>query len=234
MKLDQIHSSKIRSGLTSDKHKSYSTDTHDQAIDDSGDGLKPTGNKSKVNTLGVGMEAVVFTKDKESWQGTVRKWVKNQPSDIERSGTINYLIQGNQANNYMVPKVYSIKKLMKQNGICDYYIDMEQLHPIDQIDIQLRNAALQSVFETHVEFEKLHNFFRAFEMAANGAHDSMVIGTNIYKFKKEVVDAFKIIKACAEKSGARVDIHLNNLMIRRSNVGAQIVISDPLYSGPTY
>jgi hypothetical protein len=194
----------------------------------------------KVKELGRGAEAVVYHKNHESWQGTVKKWLKNEDADVTKCGVILYLIQGDKAENIHAPKVYDIKQIKTPLNIdedrCDYLITMEKLTPLSSIDPQILPAVFGSILETHEELSIIgRDAFTAcvkIRQAVIAGQDSLKLGSKSFPFNQSFRQLQTIIMDSFHKSSGnpKVDIHDDNVMVRLTKFGPQLVISDPIYA----
>lgn len=197
---------------------------------------KPTlSNSDRMEVLGSGQEAVVFQKKSPTHVGTVIKYIRNSTKDIDQEGTIQYLIRGNQVNNPLVPRVYSIRQIKKENSF-DYIIEMEKLTEVqgsETSDPITLSGLLLSLFDPGIREPKKGLMLDEFEAIVTNAFRSQKTAFYIdcsRNVNDNAIHLRDMLNQIVSQCGGGIDIHLDNMMIRRTQHGSQIVISDPYYN----
>lgn len=124
------------------------------------------------------------------------------------------------SSNPHYPRVYSIDTVKDANDKITYKIDIEHLKPLNSISKEeLYNIAKQLFTEVKVY---------GFDMKTLGlmVRDSLYDGKRIRD--ESFSDAIGLITSLMKKYDFINDINWKNLMIRRTNLGYQLVITDPL------
>jgi len=179
--------------------------------------------------LGAGMEAVVI---KYNASHEVCK-ILGTNAILAQCASLQYLLACKKyANsNPYLPRVESIKTSVTE-GRTLYTITMEALEELTNCSETDSDAMLTKMYG----------------MSDDSGADSSAIAASIRNVIMNgwttgvdplLVQAAQIIRAVANKVDPRGgvknvgDLHPGNMMIRRTSVGPQLVITDPLYSGPT-
>lgn len=184
-----------------------------------------------VQAVGAGVDAVVYhNKNNPSKAGTVNKWVQDQAKSPEDNGTIQYLVRGNSLNNPFIPKVYDIRVVKNRNNKYDYHITMEKLHGTlaeAGLDPQQLSALVNQVLENYDGPEMTMPILS--NVIKHGAEDiSVRIGGKEYNYTSTFLDAIDLVLDTILSTGSELDLHANNVMLRLTSVGMQLVITDPL------
>lgn len=190
--------------------------------------------KQHPNSLGTGMDAVVFQSKNPSAQGIVKKIIYNSTVTFEQDHTIQYLLFGNNNNNPLVPRVYKIKQIEKTDNH-DFVIEMEKLYPLTQLDIKdslLVESLLLSIFdpvEKHTEatFKSHFEFGELIAKTFSGPKDMIWLGCTRHLNS----NALAVKQFLHHRNGRFNDINSDNIMLRYTSTGVQLVIADPLTNG---
>lgn len=185
--------------------------------------------KMRDSVLGSGVEAIVFQSSRPQNQGTVTRWLRNQSKDANNNGPIQYVIQGQQLNNPFIPRVYSIKQIQRNNGVFEFAIQMEKLamtleRYFTKTDQLLERQLLEQLY--HAEYvDELMN-----DRYTSGKLQSAIIealsGEDSQHFTPMYKQAYDL--AVKYNTSKFLDIHDENVMIRLTSVGPQIVLTDPI------
>lgn len=196
----------------------------------------PTKLPTGLQYINAGTEAVVYQNKKPSAQGMIIKTIQNSSHSSEQNGTIQYLIRGNDANNTLIPVVYNIKQIQ----IGDRYtftIQMEKLQPLtdrDVTDSLLCQALLSSLLnptdvDNPMHFDDTETFGELVSDILSGTATTV----NVYGVERTIskfaIQFRHLLHDISQTTGYDLDIHDDNIMIRRTSVGAQLVITDPLW-----
>lgn len=193
--------------------------------------------------LGRGQDAIVYQKKGSGGIGVVTKQIKGG-LDVESNGAVQYLIQGNKLGNPFVPNVYEIRKVASQGRFqaevgYDYFIKMEKLHGT-LIDIDLDMDQSMALLHTVYEFDEsaswkwLKDIRQLIEMGCDPAVQDQVTVTDMNGLRvvmtrtESCAQVVRLLRDIRSKIDTRYDIHNENIMIRLTSVGMQVVISDPL------
>jgi hypothetical protein len=184
--------------------------------------------RKQAARLGAGIEAVVIKYDASH---EVCK-ILGTDASLAQCASLQYLLACKKyANsNPYLPRVESIKTSVHEGRIL-YTITMEALEEMKNCSETDADAMLTKMYG----------------MSDDSGSDSMAIAASIRNvmggWTKGVdpllLQASKIIRAVANKVDPKggfknlADLHPGNMMIRRTSTGPQLVITDPLYSGPT-
>lgn len=211
--------------------------------------------KSNTKLLGVGVDAIVFHNPHNPREvGVVNKWLRNQNTPANKNAIIQFLIKGNKLGNPFIPVIYSIREIQTKTGKYDFHIKSEKFYSTLN-DIDLDVLQLQSLFNQM--FNKFDIDFTSNDTALPIRNDpynikrllSRVIRTSIteprgmyiYTDLKDKTDAKYVTytKAYGQaialirqmlKANTNLyeDSHMNNMMIRVTSSGLQLVFNDPL------
>lgn len=206
--------------------------------------IKEIFGKAPVERLGKGYFAVTFTDDPDQ-PGTVRKVVAGSDHDISYSGGrtiedvkddgyIQFLIAaakgGKLDENPYFPKIYSIVVKELDKGMVVYAVDMERLTPLKNLRLPELKAIADRVFGEKMADELFAEFKTPKEAREELAShfDDILYGTADLKYIKDphLKEALKIVKRLGKKT--TIDLHDENIMVRRGPYGNQLVITDPV------
>ena len=180
---------------------------------------------------------------------------KNRPASAFKVGIgdtdytyLQYIAKASQnerwKSNPYLPRVHSQKNYKDQGGGAAYVVELEKLEPFMDIEQEEVEAIIDKAFHSLPKDKYLNDLPRQYDVvkalqrAAAGRSDAI---KNIKD--KQLLQAIAIIGnigksqiTIGKKTGpdARLnaaqylDIHTSNVMIRRTPVGAQLVITDPL------
>jgi hypothetical protein len=208
---------------------------------------KVDGIKTKV--LGSGVFSVAIG-DQDS-PGTVRKVTYGDSGrgytvdTLMKDAYFNYLMEiakGSMKWNPYLPKVYSIKFHESSDGLIAFELELERLHDFDELNSK-EVMAIGSRMYGEKEFEeaaKKSVKFKETDRAKKEAVRSLLLGAiheNVHGRKlrglkpkdSRLRQATRLIGRVNRSHGSFfLDMHSGNVMIRRTPVGAQLVITDPL------
>lgn len=193
--------------------------------------------KGKVDKLGGGAFADVYQH-------------KNRPGMVMKVGVIghgrdgyyaflNHIFRNQrmQSNPYL-PRVYNIKTYQVKPNRVEYVIELERLDTLMSTDAEgiqnmghrlfkdydsLKAAYLGGLPKEYVDEVEERDAFTA--LISHVMKKQLSI-THVQD--KKFREACAIVGNIAKKTGHIVDMHSGNAMIRRTSVGPQLVITDPL------
>lgn len=189
-------------------------------------------NKS-TKVLGAGIDAIVFHNDQKPQQaGVITKWVRQQLTDYNSNPVIQYLVKGNSMGNPFIPVVYEIKQHQTNDEFYEYFIKMEKLHnTLHRMNLD-SNQVLMLLTQIIPEYdgpkirkEELETLIEESFYDLSG----LTIGNKLYKYNENYLKTLKLIRNIVHSSNSNApDMHSNNIMIRLTSVGMQLVIIDPI------
>jgi hypothetical protein len=176
---------------------------------------------------------------------------KNRPASAFKVGIgdgedtyLSYIAKVSQnerwKSNPYLPRVHSQKNYKDPGGGASYVVEMEKLVPFMSIEPEEVEAIIDRAFHNlppgkYADLPRQYDVVEEITSAAQGNT------TSIRNIKdKQLLQAIAMISNIGSKryrgneygkrsSGAmHLDIHTSNVMIRRTSVGAQLVITDPL------
>jgi hypothetical protein len=208
--------------------------------------------------LGSGVEAVAFFLENTQ---TVVKIIKFDSEltieDVKKESTYKYLKEitkeFNSGNPYF-PKIYSVRFYVSEMSYGKLSLDttnqqifgvvkMERLTPVDEIDTESLQGAIQNLGFSFVDFTntsirnspaasisdfgyKVDNFLNKISSYLKRGNSDFI--KEIHNFNPKFAKALIIIRKLIKKYNFRPDLHTGNIMVRLTSVGPQIVITDPL------
>jgi hypothetical protein len=189
---------------------------------------------NQVRRMGTGAEAAVIKHDNEN--GVIK--VIGSFQQLGQSAHLQFLLATKKyANsNPYLPRVLSANEMPSISGtnrnVHGFVVKTERLWPLgDCTKGELRLMAGKIYGKDFIpEFENYNQFAKYVKRGINGALTGSIIDP---AFKQ----AAQMIIAVAKKMNsnysidALIDLHEGNLMVRRTQFGVQLVISDPLYNG---
>lgn len=194
----------------------------------------------KNRELGRGVYAAVFLNPGD--MQTVKKIASVAQNKWERDGYYAYIMEIGKQNkehpNPYLPQIIGVKRFSNDEG--DYMeVEIEKLYPVtrEYTDVV---GALEKLYQTRFEEED-------FDLLGISPYSLLTITTRDYFFDSSIriktlpttgevlelspdfKEAVEVVRK-AKKQFMSLDIHLGNLMIRRTPYGPQLVITDPLSS----
>jgi hypothetical protein len=195
---------------------------------------------SPDSILGAGIDAVVFHSSKPQNAGVVTKWVRDQKYDAKNNTYVQYLIK-NQNNPY-VPVVYSITQHNLQDGEYSFSIQMEKLHNtvkeyliININDEHLFRVVVALFFTDESTDYLMRTYFhenpKIIIKLMCSVLDDHTVGYDVNPQLSAIIEKIHNVitqqRTLYGNSRVGVDLHLENVMIRLTSVGPQLVITDP-------
>lgn len=186
-----------------------------------------------VNHLGTGAEAAVIKQHDEN--GVYK--VIGTFQQLGQNAHLQFLLATKKyaSSNPYLPRVLSANAMPRISGknanVHGYVVKVERLYPLlscSYDEITLMGDRLFGQGES--SFESMKDFARAVKRSVNGTLSEAVVDQ---EFKK----AAQLIIAVAHRVKSKypindlIDLHENNMMVRRTKFGVQLVLSDPLYNG---
>lgn len=193
-----------------------------------------------TRAIGVGSEAIIFHNSINPVKaGVVNKWLRDQHYDTHHNAVIQYLIQGNALNNPHVPKVYDIRRVVKENKRghlrYDFHIKMEKLAftmenantYIDRLQFQaITGQVLIDCDSPELNKTKLMGII--YDLVNIPSNQYQLNSDSTYEVNPKLLQTIRLINSIGTQYNACNDMHANNAMIRLTSVGMQLVINDPL------
>lgn len=131
-----------------------------------------------------------------------------------------------ESNPYF-PRIYSINTVQDKNSKMQRYsVNMEKLQTI-------RSASPESIFAIHDKIfgedsASTQSIYRIYNLL-NTKLRSMIYNINSYKiYDEQCMEALQLIYNLRTEYDFDNDLHINNMMIRKTSIGDQLVITDPL------
>jgi hypothetical protein len=190
--------------------------------------------KSGAKVLGTGAEAAVI---KTSNSNGVFKVIGTY-LQLGKSAHLQFLLATKKyANsNPYLPRVLSANAMPRISGkdanVHGFVIKTERLWPLGECTKgELRLMAGKIYGNDFIpEFEDYNQFAKYVKRGINGSLTRSIIDPAFKQAAQMVIAVAK--KMNSEYSiDALIDLHEGNLMVRRTQFGVQLVLSDPLYNG---
>ena len=141
---------------------------------------------------------------------------------------INYIIDNGMTDNVHFPRIYSMKKIIDKNGKYIHKYDTEKLLHSHQIN----RKEFAKIFQELTNKEADERYESVENQLIGLIVDAIHAGVYTELKSKDIVEACKLLTNCtsdAIKAGyAGLDIFSNNIMYRRTPIGVQLVINDPI------
>lgn len=200
--------------------------------------FKKAQTKGKVDYMGGGAFADVF--QHRNRPGTVMK--VGVIGANNKDGYVLYLNhifrnQRMQSNPYL-PRVYDIKTYQVRPTRLEYVVEIEKLEGLQDVDAEeIRNMGERLFNDYEGQKERLRSLYPTLftgDVEERDMFASIVARAMKQQISLSVVqdkkfrEAIAIVGNIAKKEGHIVDMHSGNMMIRRTSVGPQLVITDPL------
>ena len=179
---------------------------------------------------------------------------KNRPASAFKVGIgdgdntyLKYIERASQnerwKSNPYLPRVHSQKNYKDPGGGASYVVEIEKLEPFMDLEQEEVEAIIDRAFHSlpkdkYSDLPRQYDVVEALQRAAAGYSDAIKnikdkkllqalaiignIGKSLYSVGK------KTGPYARENARMHLDIHTSNVMIRRTSVGAQLVITDPL------
>lgn len=197
-----------------------------------------------IKVLGSGLYANVIQNDNHPNEVTK---ISNAIDSLSKDGYFLFLTsivknERLQSNPYL-PKIYNIKIYKNADSKYYYVLTMEKLFPVRQLNDHEVEAILDRAF--HIKGSKKsgnHNQSDPMRILLTSIDSALMAPKEFYldSVKNQSANsmtnikdpslkqALMIIKKFIRDDKAINDIHDGNVMFRRTSVGAQLVITDPL------
>ena len=194
--------------------------------------------KNPKTVVGSGCEAIVFHSSRPQNVGTVTKWLRNQRQNSNNNAYIKYLIKCQSINSTYVPRVYNITQYTRPKGIYEYAIQMEKL-PISFVqyirqycdDAHLLRSILIQIFSEKYSEELVSKYCGTkygLSFILTEVRNALESNYNVHgNINPQIISTLDLIHDLEGKN-ATLDIHGHNTMVRLTNMGPQLVITDPL------
>jgi len=141
-------------------------------------------------------------------------------------GYVYYIIKNKLWQNPYFPRIYDVKRIVDKDGKMHFTAKMEKLHPFNPNDIEgtvLPLVRRMLTKEARLEFGNItgQDLLTLIESA--------VAGDDYLKYIKDdqLIDAIKKLQYYRNKHPTLIDIWSDNVMIRKSPYGPQLVFTDP-------
>lgn len=193
--------------------------------------------RKNARHLGAGAEAVVIKYDDSH---EVVK-ILGTNAKLSQCAHLQYLLACKKYmnSNPYLPRINSIKTVNYDGTRLLYTIEMESLEELsdssDEDCAVMQSQMFNYSDENYLEKSTPTNVVRGVSAVLRYNESD----ANLKDVNPLLRKACQLIRAVANrvhpKGGLRelIDLHLGNTMVRRTSVGPQLVITDPLYSGPT-
>jgi hypothetical protein len=187
--------------------------------------------------VGGGIEADVW-RGKQTAIPSIHKIIKNTDSDyIKKGAYLNYIFLSKKyANqNPFFPRVESIQHTPDRG----FVIELEELQPLydasnDDLRFILKGIFNQELYNQAISEiwrygENTHPELYRFSRWISGPisrYSTAYINPRIRS--KQFIDFCALVRKIIKRTKCRLDLHEENMMIRRTGVGPQLVITDPV------
>lgn len=184
--------------------------------------------------LGKGTNAKVYDHPKDPHMvNRVTKAYNNASHEKSYDTFIEAMLDDPDAKtNIHFPRVYGVRKFKSREGKVRARYETERLVPMQSVELEVLKAAIDSVYELDYEKYPVENVSKlgvtfAMQMQTAITYDAYDSITS-----DELVRALKFVKKVREtiapNSYGGFDLHDENIMLRLTPTGPQIVFSDPL------
>lgn len=127
------------------------------------------------------------------------------------------------SKNPFFPRIYSVDTTVDKEKKLHYKIEMEQLYHLKELSQVELNALYNNIIglDTKKEITPI-----LLAKTVSGLVDNPTRAPKTAN--KKFINAAKIIKEISLSIPAYIDLHANNMMVRRTPFGYQLVLTDPL------
>lgn len=185
---------------------------------------------SKTKPLGSGAAAKVY--DHPSDAHMVNRVTKSYKSGDHEQSYETFieaiLVSPHMKDNIHMPRVYGVKKFKSREGRVRVRYELEKLVMMQNVDEVVLKAAIDSVYNIDADNGEYSPGDLPWTFASEIQH---AITYNDFDnvISEEFLEALKFIKEVKKRThGIGYDLHEENIMLRRTPTGAQIVFTDPL------
>jgi len=179
-----------------------------------------------VEILGQGVEAVVYkTKDSPN----VIKALGTHLKDVNEIPFVKYILMSLKYSNEnpYFPKVYDIKKYETSSGTSFPIIYTFKMEPLVHLDKLSDKEMLVLWNKTFTEHRDIPPSTKSFSKRLETAYYASNYGKDVVK-EENLSKVLKLISKARHITNSQTDIHDQNIMVRRTSQGPQLVITDPL------
>ena len=168
----------------------------------------------------------------------VRVKVVASHAGLKTCGYLQYVLASKKhsnANPYL-PKIHSVTNMGPSQGYHEFEVKMEHLYELSDLSTLESTTLWNKIFNDTQEDVKYYELAKVIakiikfqRMPENipGLNKDIKIDPLLLRVANLI---HKIQQSAPPNSGMRIDIHDQNMMIRRTSVGQQLVITDPLYN----
>jgi hypothetical protein len=150
---------------------------------------------------------------------------------------ISYIAEDNMAqHNPYYPRVYNLHMITDKNDQSMPEFTIEKLIPFKDIESELYETLLDKMF--HDGLDTYHSYIKTYgkindkiALYVSSNLEKAVVGDLSNIKDKKLIQAIKFIAAIVRKHELIPDFNTGNFMIRLSNFGPQLVITDPVEDG---
>jgi len=165
-------------------------------------------------------------------KSSVETTTGNPEKDDSYWDFIDFLLKNKLWENPYFPRVYKKTSMHGKEDTSHHSVVMEKLEPISNAEHDDLLAIIRKSFNEkgREEIKNRYSEERGYKLPDSIAKilDDAVHRGNLSFIKDEQLEkALKILNLYAKHSKVGVDIHSENIMVRRTPVGLQLVISDP-------
>jgi hypothetical protein len=184
---------------------------------------------SQEKQFGKGVEAKVY---RDPSNPSVVKILSTSDS-LKDNGYMQYILFSRKyANqNPYFPRIHSIEQNKNPDGTTTFVVKMEQLFPVSSLSKKQLFSIHKNTFingDRHVISSKddmLISLGDEFDVATD---PSWGWSASKVSLDPNFIDACNLIRKIKNRTNSQYDLGTPNIMVRRSNYGFQLVITDPL------
>jgi hypothetical protein len=187
----------------------------------------------KVKTLGAGYFSSVYAHDDNPHD--VMKFPRKEFNKTDTDGFrvfISALAEDKemQSNPYF-PRFRMIRKFEKGDEH-SYTARMERLFPLDSLETEDLYSIIERIYDDETAaylYDRASLPHLYFKQVATIVSNTVEKGWHLEKVSDPLfTEAADWLYELGQKEGFYIDLHFNNMMVRRTPYGSQLVISDPL------
>lgn len=139
----------------------------------------------------------------------------------------NEIVKNKLWDNIHFPRIYSIKSIEDRTGKKLHKWKIEKLHPLRSLNAkELKYLATRTFNQSVAEnVDSWWDFTIHFSSAIRGHYFNDIKDQELAQALELIADMYE--KFSKEYPRMRLDLHEENMMARRTNLGVQLVITDP-------
>lgn len=206
--------------------------------------FNPSTSARGTKTLGAGVFSRVYGHDENPHEVVKLSWPHHQSGGDHYVEFVKEIAQNpSMQENPHFPRIRLLRRITSTiENTFEYIVRMERLVDFTKLTEDEYEMVCRSIFKSDYINQELFNipdfqkskqwraiYHRWAELFVGSAEIPDKVYAKIdHNRARDLVSALRIIENLSEKYNARIDLHMQNFMFRRTQYGPVLVITDPL------